>query len=138
MFLTHIVIACVLGVFVGKLILFICFCTLAHINIGGLYFKTGDSIAGFQSRIGCLFFLVCIPECGLIIRLSLYLQGALIAFSTLSALYNLVEIRPLFLRERAAGYYRYISSFLSSCSFSLTFTFHLVPQHGSFRELSST
>jgi len=71
LFFAHVVVAAVLGVFVG-----------------GLYFKTGTTIAGFQSRIGCLFFL-----------------GALIAFSSLSALYNLVEIRPLFLRERGASYY---------------------------------
>jgi hypothetical protein len=40
-FLAHIVISVLLGVFVG-----------------GLYFHTGDSIAGFQSRVGVLFFLV--------------------------------------------------------------------------------
>ncbi|EKM56050.1 uncharacterized protein PHACADRAFT_122183 [Phanerochaete carnosa HHB-10118-sp] len=71
LFFTHIAVACVLGVFVG-----------------GLYFKTGITIAGFQSRVGCLFFL-----------------GALIAFSTLSALYHIIESRPLFLRERSARYY---------------------------------
>ncbi|KZT03476.1 ABC transporter [Laetiporus sulphureus 93-53] len=71
LFLTHTGVACILGVFVG-----------------GMYYKTGITIAGFQSRVGCLFFL-----------------GALIAFSTLSALYNIVEIRPLFLRERSASYY---------------------------------
>ncbi|EMD34339.1 hypothetical protein CERSUDRAFT_125512 [Gelatoporia subvermispora B] len=71
LFFTHIAVASVLGVFCG-----------------GLYFHTGITIAGFQSRVGCLFFL-----------------GALIAFSTLSALYNIVEIRPLFMRERSASYY---------------------------------
>ncbi|KAK2460677.1 hypothetical protein APHAL10511_007147 [Amanita phalloides] len=71
LFLTHVVVAAVLGV--------IC---------GGLYYQTGITIAGFQSRIGCLFFL-----------------GALIAFSSLSALYNIVEIRPLFVRERSSSYY---------------------------------
>ncbi|KAI0700493.1 hypothetical protein C8T65DRAFT_657534 [Cerioporus squamosus] len=71
LFLAHILVASVLGVFCG-----------------GLYFKTDLTIAGFQSRVGCLFFL-----------------GALIAFSSLSALYNVVEIRPLFLRERSASYY---------------------------------
>lgn len=75
LFFTHLAVAAVLGVFCG-----------------GLYFHTGITIAGFQSRVGCLFFL-----------------GALIAFSTLSALYNVVETRPLFLRERAGGYYRYVS-----------------------------
>ncbi|KAI0713620.1 ABC transporter [Earliella scabrosa] len=71
LFLTHVAVASVLGVFCG-----------------GLYYHTDITIAGFQSRVGCLFFL-----------------GALIAFSALSALYNIVEIRPLFLRERSAGYY---------------------------------
>lgn len=71
LFWTHISVASVLGVFCG-----------------GLYFNTDDSIAGFQSRVGCLFFL-----------------GALIAFSSLSALYNLVEIRALFLRERSGSLY---------------------------------
>ncbi|KAG6831214.1 hypothetical protein H0H92_012011 [Tricholoma furcatifolium] len=71
LFFTHVAVASVLGVFCG-----------------GLYYKTNDTIAGFQSRIGCLFFL-----------------GALIAFSSLSALYNVVESRPLFLRERSSLYY---------------------------------
>ncbi|KAI0081441.1 hypothetical protein K474DRAFT_1656588 [Panus rudis PR-1116 ss-1] len=71
LFVTHVAVASVLGVFCG-----------------GLYFKTDITIAGFQSRVGCLFFL-----------------GALIAFSSLSALYHVVEIRPLFLRERSASYY---------------------------------
>lgn len=35
-------------------------------------------------------------------------QGSLLAFSSLSALFNLVEARPLFLRERAGRYYRYV------------------------------
>lgn len=42
-FLAHLVISAFLGVFCG-----------------GLYFQTGDNIAGFQSRVGCLFFLVCL------------------------------------------------------------------------------
>ncbi|KAK7037550.1 hypothetical protein VNI00_011042 [Paramarasmius palmivorus] len=71
LFLTHVAVSCVLGVFCG-----------------GLYYQTGITIAGFQSRVGCLFFL-----------------GALVAFSSLSALYNIVEIRPLFLRERSSSYY---------------------------------
>ncbi|PVG02198.1 hypothetical protein CPB86DRAFT_751576 [Serendipita vermifera] len=71
LFLAHLFTAAVLGAFCG-----------------GLYFKTGITIAGFQSRVGCLFFL-----------------GSLLSFSALSALYNLIEIRPLFLRERAGAYY---------------------------------
>jgi len=41
------------------------------------------------------------------VYLNVALQGALIAFSSLSALYNVVEVRPLFLQERSCGYYRY-------------------------------
>ena len=41
LFLAHFAISCVLGVFVG-----------------GLYYHTDITIAGFQSRVGCLFFLV--------------------------------------------------------------------------------
>ncbi|KAI9452949.1 hypothetical protein BJY52DRAFT_1291187 [Lactarius psammicola] len=70
-FLAHIVISALLGVFCG-----------------GLYWQTGNNIAGFQSRVGCLFFL-----------------GSLIAFSSLSALYNVLETRPLFVRERSNAYY---------------------------------
>ncbi|KAF7353753.1 putative ATP-dependent permease [Mycena venus] len=69
LFFTHIAVSSVLGVFCG-----------------GLYFQTGITIAGFQSRVGCLFFL-----------------GALIAFSSLSALYNVVEIRPAILARASNG-----------------------------------
>ncbi|KAF9228833.1 hypothetical protein BS17DRAFT_772564 [Gyrodon lividus] len=71
LFFTHVIISAILGAFCG-----------------GLYFHTGVTIAGFQSRVGCLFFL-----------------GSLIAFSSLSALYNIVEVRPLFVRERSNSYY---------------------------------
>ncbi|KIJ63345.1 hypothetical protein HYDPIDRAFT_41184 [Hydnomerulius pinastri MD-312] len=71
LFFTHVVLSTILGAFCG-----------------GLYFHTGTTIAGFQSRVGCLFFL-----------------GSLIAFSSLSALYNIVEVRPLFVRERSNSYY---------------------------------
>ncbi|KNZ72312.1 putative ATP-dependent permease [Termitomyces sp. J132] len=87
LFLTHVVVASVLGVFCG-----------------GLYYKIDTSIAGFQARVGCLFFL-----------------GALIAFSSLSALYNVVETRPLFLRERSSLYYSPTSWLLSR------FIFDVVP-----------
>ncbi|KAH9023839.1 ABC-2 type transporter-domain-containing protein [Lactarius pseudohatsudake] len=70
-FLGHTVISALLGVFCG-----------------GLYWQTGNNIAGFQSRIGCLFFLC-----------------SLIAFSSLSALYNVLQTRPLFVRERSNAYY---------------------------------
>ncbi|GAB1517059.1 hypothetical protein RhiTH_000102 [Rhizoctonia solani] len=71
LFYMHLGVACILGIFTG-----------------GLYFKVGVTISGFQNRVGSLFFM-----------------GSLLAFSSLSALYNLVEIRPLFTRERAGGYY---------------------------------
>lgn len=34
------------------------FAAILGVFCGGLYFKTGITIAGFQSRVGCLFFLV--------------------------------------------------------------------------------
>ncbi|KAG8720659.1 hypothetical protein FRC09_009177 [Ceratobasidium sp. 395] len=55
---------------------------------GGLYFHVKTTISGFQNRVGSLFFM-----------------GSLLAFSSLSALYNLVEVRALFTRERAGAYY---------------------------------
>ncbi|KAJ7168414.1 hypothetical protein C8R43DRAFT_984293 [Mycena crocata] len=85
LFFTHVAISSILGVFCG-----------------GLYFQTGITIAGFQSRVGCLFFL-----------------GALIAFSSLSALYNVVEIRPLFLRERSSSYYSPASWLLTRLLFDV-------------------
>ncbi|KAJ7671003.1 ABC transporter [Mycena rosella] len=85
LFFTHVAVSSVLGVFCG-----------------GLYFQTGITIAGFQSRVGCLFFL-----------------GALIAFSSLSALYNVVEIRPLFLRERSSSYYSPTAWLLSRLLFDV-------------------
>lgn len=83
--ITHVAIAAVLGVFCG-----------------GLYYKTGITIAGFQSRVGCLFFL-----------------GALIAFSSLSSLYYVVDGRPLFLRERAGKYYSPTAWLLSRVLFDV-------------------
>ncbi|KAJ2913577.1 hypothetical protein MD484_g6845, partial [Candolleomyces efflorescens] len=85
LFLTHVLASAILGVFCG-----------------GLYFDTGITISGFQSRVGCLFFL-----------------GALIAFSSLSALYNMVEIRPLFLRERSSSYYSPTAWLLSRFFFDM-------------------
>ncbi|KAF8061676.1 hypothetical protein FPV67DRAFT_1509891 [Lyophyllum atratum] len=85
LFFAHVVVSAILGVFCG-----------------GLYFKTDLTIAGFQSRVGCLFFL-----------------GALIAFSSLSALYNVVETRPLFLRERSSMYYSPTSWLLSRFFFDV-------------------
>lgn len=85
LFFTHVCVACVLGIFCG-----------------GLYYQTGSTIAGFQARVGCLFFM-----------------GSLIAFSSLSALYNIVEIRPLFLRERSNWYYSPTAWLLSRLIFDV-------------------
>ena len=49
-FLAHIVVSALLGLFVG-----------------GLYWKTNDTIAGFQSRVGSLFFLVRLSEPNIIV-----------------------------------------------------------------------
>ncbi|KAF5344221.1 hypothetical protein D9756_011252 [Leucocoprinus leucothites] len=67
-----------------------------------LVLPNGRVYCRFQSRVGCLFFL-----------------GALIAFSSLSALYNIVEIRPLFLRERSSTYYSPTSWLLSRFFFDM-------------------
>ncbi|KAG2132862.1 uncharacterized protein EDB93DRAFT_894772 [Suillus bovinus] len=85
LFFTHMCVACVLGTFCG-----------------GLYYQTGLTIAGFQARVGSLFFM-----------------GSLIAFSSLSALYNIVEIRPLFLRERSNLYYSPTAWLLSRLIFDV-------------------
>ncbi|KAF8437588.1 ABC transporter [Boletus edulis BED1] len=85
LFFTHLIVSVILGAFCG-----------------GLYFRIGLTIAGFQSRVGCLFFL-----------------GALIAFSSLSALYNIVEIRPLFVRERSNSYYSPTAWLLSRFCFDV-------------------
>ena len=95
-FLAHIVISVLLGVFVG-----------------GLYFQTGNSIAGFQSRVGVLFFLVrlrtCVVQIGRLADFgdNVLEQGSLIALSSLSALHNVLATRPLFVRERSNAYYRF-------------------------------
>lgn len=88
--------------------------------IGGLYFNISTTIAGFQSRVGCLFFLVSRPSVTTIMLLIHFLKGALIAFSSLSALYNIVEIRPLFLRERSGFYYRWVHYWCSKIFEKLT------------------
>lgn len=85
LFLAHFALAVVVGAFAG-----------------GLYFKVDTSIAGFQNRVGSLFFL-----------------GILIAFSSLSALYNVVEIRPLFLRERSGNFYSAQAWLLSRVIFDI-------------------
>ena len=75
---------------------------LTGLFVGGLYYKVDSKIGGFQSRIGSLFFL-----------------GSLLAFASLSALSNFVKVRPLFLRERANGYYSPVAFFFSEVIFDI-------------------
>lgn len=56
--------------------------------VGGLYFKTDESLGGFQNRLGAMFFML-----------------ALFGFSSLSALGSLSAKRGLFLRERSNNFY---------------------------------
>ena len=59
LFWTHVGVACVLGAFCGmRPFEPLTLPTHKLFNSGGLYFNTNTTIAGFQSRIGCLFFLV--------------------------------------------------------------------------------
>ncbi|RUS20020.1 hypothetical protein BC937DRAFT_86556 [Endogone sp. FLAS-F59071] len=82
---THVIVAIVLGVF-----------------IGGLYYQSPVSIAGFQNRIGCLFFLL-----------------ALLAFSSLGALGAFLNDRLLFIKERSNGYYKPFPYVVSKLLFDL-------------------
>jgi hypothetical protein len=91
----------------------------AHMSPGGLYFDTDVTIAGFQSRVGCLFFLVCFQSLFIYFKTDIRIQGALVAFSALSALHNIVESRPLFLRERSNGYYSPASWLLARLVFDV-------------------
>lgn len=81
----HVAVAAIVGVFVG-----------------GLYFNTDESIGGFQSRVGSLFFL-----------------GSLLAFSSLSALSNFLGVRTLFVRERSGGLYSPSAFLLSRVVFDI-------------------
>ncbi|KIK59071.1 hypothetical protein GYMLUDRAFT_170096 [Collybiopsis luxurians FD-317 M1] len=89
----------------------------AHVSVaavlgvfcGGLYFNVDNTVGGFQSRIGCLFLL-----------------GSLIAFSSLSALYEIIKIRPLFIRERSAMYYNPTAWLLNRFLFDI-FPLRLLP-----------
>lgn len=58
LFLTHVIVASLLGVFCGKVDLTSEPSHGSYKHLGGLYFHTDITIAGFQSRVGCLFFLV--------------------------------------------------------------------------------
>ncbi|GAA5870310.1 hypothetical protein JCM8547_006599 [Rhodosporidiobolus lusitaniae] len=60
--------------------------------VGGMFYQVDETIGGFQSRIGSLFFL-----------------GCLVAFASLSALTHFSHAKTLFVRERARGYYNSMS-----------------------------
>lgn len=75
---------------------------IVGVFVGGLFFQINTTISGFQNRVGSLFCL-----------------SLLLAFSALSALSNLVNIRSLFLRERANAYYSPISWLFSRVVFDI-------------------
>ncbi|KAJ7576548.1 hypothetical protein C8J56DRAFT_742916, partial [Mycena floridula] len=94
LFFVHITtIAAVLGVFYGM-------CPFSTIP-GGLYFNIGLLIAGFQSRVRRLLSLVQLP----------------FSSDSLSTLYNVAEICPLFLRKRS--YYSQTSWLVSRFIFDV-------------------
>ncbi|GJN93275.1 hypothetical protein Rhopal_006322-T1 [Rhodotorula paludigena] len=61
---------------------------LVALFVGGMYYQVNESIGGFQSRVGALFF-----------------SGCLVAFASLSALSNFSRAKRLFIRERGRAYY---------------------------------
>ena len=69
---------------------------------GVLYFNITNDISGFQNRLGLFFFLL-----------------ALFGFSALTSLNVFTSERPLFLRERANGYYSPIAYFASKVLFDI-------------------
>ncbi|ORX99568.1 hypothetical protein K493DRAFT_212395 [Basidiobolus meristosporus CBS 931.73] len=83
--LTHFAAAIILGVIVG-----------------GLYWQISVDLAGFQSRLGALFFIM-----------------AVLAFTALGALGTFLEDRLLFIRERSNGYYKPIPFITSKLLFDL-------------------
>ncbi|KAI8826446.1 ABC-2 type transporter-domain-containing protein [Chytriomyces cf. hyalinus JEL632] len=66
----------------------------------GLFWKVKDDIGGFQNRMG-LFFFVC----------------ALFGFSAISGMQVFSAERPIFVRERANGYYQPITYYMSKILF---------------------
>lgn len=81
----HLIISVILGVFVGL-----------------LYFKSQNTLAGFQNRLGSVFFIL-----------------TLIGFSSLSAIGTFTSERLLFLRERSNGFYGPIPFYLSRVFFDI-------------------
>ena len=69
---------------------------------GFLFYGLTDDIAGFQNRLGLFFFVL-----------------ALFGFSTLSSLTVFAAERPVFVKERANGYYSPITYFLAKILFDM-------------------
>jgi ATP-binding cassette subfamily G (WHITE) protein 2 len=69
---------------------------------GFLFYGLTDDIAGFQNRLGLFFFIL-----------------ALFGFSTLSSLTVFAAERPVFVKERANGYYAPITYFLAKVLFDI-------------------
>jgi ABC-type multidrug transport system ATPase subunit/ABC-type multidrug transport system permease subunit len=75
---------------------------LLAVLLGFLFYGLTDDIAGFQNRLGLFFFVL-----------------ALFGFSTLSSLNVFSSERPVFVRERANGYYAPITYFLAKVIFDI-------------------
>jgi ABC-type multidrug transport system ATPase subunit/ABC-type multidrug transport system permease subunit len=69
---------------------------------GFLFYGLTDDIAGFQNRLGLFFFVL-----------------ALFGFSTLSSLNVFATERPVFVKERANGYYSPITYFVAKVIFDI-------------------
>ena len=76
---------------------------------GLLFWHVTNDLAGFQNRLGCLFFMC-----------------ALLAFGSLSSLELFSEERLLFVRERANGYYYPSAFFFAKILFDL-FPLRIIP-----------
>ncbi|KAF9432002.1 hypothetical protein BGZ76_011422 [Entomortierella beljakovae] len=70
--------------------------------IGGLYFQIPVTLAGFQNRVGSVFFML-----------------ALLGFSSISALGAFSETRTLFIKERSNGYYPPLPFIIATLLFDL-------------------
>ncbi|CAG8596413.1 4749_t:CDS:10 [Funneliformis mosseae] len=80
------------------------YCTSVYLALlcGSLFYKVTNDIAGFQNRMGILFFMC-----------------ALFGFGCLSSLHVFATERILFVKERANGYYAPITYFASKVLFDI-------------------
>ncbi|CAG8514342.1 13989_t:CDS:10 [Ambispora leptoticha] len=79
-----------------------CISVYLAILCGALYYKVTNDIAGFQNRMGVLFFMC-----------------ALFGFGCLSSIHIFASERILFVKERANGYYAPITYFASKVIFDI-------------------